>query len=282
MSALRPTRPTPRAARPILRAGLVGLLAALAVLAGPSVAAAQTTPAPTTAAPEVTAEQVGDGVLLEAADRVELAQSLADATEETGVCFGYDVSLYDLDGGNTGDENLSSAGPGVSVADAAARDPALCPKGTLELVVDVTYTSSSSESEDSAGFSPRSTVDGLLTSTARRDLVDLTGISDDGLLGDDDDLVVRNATAALPLLVAGTAPAVAATGTAAPNGDRLTGSPGSDWVRAHGLGIAVAVGLLLLALALVFGGITGRRQSGQPKRPGRRGPGGSSSTTTTP
>lgn len=278
MSAVHATRPTPRAARPTLRAGLVGLLAALAVVASPAVGAAQTTPAPTTAAPEITAEQVGGGVLLEAADRVELAQSLADATEETGVCFGHDLSLYDLEGGNTGDEALSSAGPGVSVTDAAARNPALCPKGTLELVVDVTYTSSSSESEDSAGFSLRSTVDGLLTSTARRDLVDLTGISDDGLLGDEDDLVVRNATAALPLLVGGTPPAAAATGTAAPNGDRLTGSPGSDWMRAHGLGIAVAVGLLLLALALVIGGLTGRRQSGQPKRPGS---GGSSPTTTT-
>lgn len=263
-----------------LRRALTGLVLTLALLAGPGSAAAQTTPAATTTAPEITADQVGDGVLLEAADRVELAQSLADATEETGVCFGYDLSLSDFGGSGSGDEVLSSAGPGVSAVDAAARDPALCPKGTLELSARITYTSSSSESEDYATYNLRSTLDGLQSFEAERQLTDLTGISEKGLLGDDDDLVLRNATAALPLLVGGSPPAAAATGSTAPNGDGLTGSPGSDWMRAHGLGVLVAIGLLLLALALVFGGLTGRRQAGQPKRPGRRGSGGSSSTTT--
>ena len=73
------------------------------------------------------------------------------------------------------------------------------------------------------------------------------------------------------------------TGPAGQN--RLTGSPGSDWIRAHGLGIALAFGLLLLGLVLVLGGRSGRKRTTGPKVPGGLGPGstgGPSSTTTTP
>jgi hypothetical protein len=259
---------------------LAGALAALALCA-PTVAGAQTTTTAAPATPEVTAAQAGPGLLLAAEDRVELASALADATEDTGVCFGYSVSVGGGGASNAGTETLSSAGPGVSAEEAAAGSAAPCPKGTLEVVAYLSYTSSSSEAEDSASYSVRSTVAGLAGISARSQLEDLTGLSEGGLLGDDDDLVLRNATAALPLLVGGSTPAPVATGTAAPNGDRLTGSPGSDWVRKNGLGVGIAVVLLIVALVLVAGGLTGRRQSRKPKRPtGSTGSGPSSPTPT--
>jgi hypothetical protein len=250
---------------------LAAALLALGALAGP--AAAQTTgtaPATTTApaagtTTEITAEQAGPGILLDAGDRVELASSLADATEDSGVCFGYVVSL-----GGTGatdrSETLSNAGPdrAPNVAD--------CPKGSLILQARITYTSASSESDDSASFSVVSDVPGVSSSVATQRLKDLSGVKDGDLVGNDDDLALRNATAALPLTLDGATPAElpASTGTA-PNGDHLTGSPGSDWIRAHGLGIAIGVLFLVLAVGLILGGLRGRRRTGDPRRR-RRGP----------
>jgi hypothetical protein len=230
--------------------------------------------------PELTADQVQRGILLDAADRVELAQALAEATEESGVCFGYEVQL----GGNT--ETLTNAGP-----DKLPETATGCPKGSVELDVNIIYTAESSESNDSASFRIDTDVPGLTSSAALRRLKDLTGIDDDDFLGDKDDLALRNATAALPLLLDGATPAelpAASTTASAPNGDRLTNPPASDWIRAHGLGIGIAFAVLLLAVILIVGGIIARRQAGQPKRPLRPPPsasgssGSSSSTPTTP
>lgn len=250
--------------------------------AGTTTPSTATTPS-TTTQPEITADQVRKGILLDAADRVELAQSLAEATEESGVCFGYEVQL----GGNT--ETVTNAGP--DMAPTPGQD---CTKGSVELDVNIIYTSASSESNDSASFRVDTDVPGLTSSAALQRLKDLTGIDEDDFLGDDDDLALRNATAALPLLLDGATPAelpAVSASAKAPNGDRLTGSPSSDWIRAHGLGIGIAFALLVVAVILVVGGLIGRKQADQPKRPLRSPPAsagpsdpptGSSSTTTTP
>lgn len=245
-----------------------------------------TTPAagtPTT--PEITAAQAGDGILLDAADRVELASALAEATEESGVCFGYTVRLGGS-GASDRDERLSNAGPDRTP------DRAECPKGAVELQVSITYTSESSESEDSAGFSVSTDVPGLTDATQR--LKDLSGVDEGDFTGSKDDLALRNATAALPLLLDGATPAelpAPAADGKAPNGDRLTGSPASDWFREHWLGLLIGALLLILALFLLAGGLLARiltRRSNPSRRPPPASsgppdpPAGSSSTTTIP
>ncbi|WP_026910841.1 hypothetical protein [Patulibacter minatonensis] len=287
----RPAGPRRRALATVLTAAL------FAATAGPAAAQSTTAPttqlpgsgattspsstttlpvdptAPTSTQPVLTAEQAGPGILLDAADRVELAQTLAEATDDTDVCFGYQVSLSGS-GAADRDEVLSNDGP-----DQRPGGPS-CAKGYVVVNVSLNYTSSSSESEDSAGWSVVTDVPGLTGSEATKRLEGLTGVSDGDLLGNDDDLALRNLTAALPLVLDGAEPAeetaVAPTG-AAPNDDRLTGSPGSDWIRAHGVGIAIAVGLLLVALFLLVRGFLGTRK-GEDAGPSKAPP----STTTTP
>ncbi|EHN09121.1 hypothetical protein PAI11_40730 [Patulibacter medicamentivorans] len=200
---------------------------------------------PATTTPEITAAQAGDGVLLAAADRVELASSLAEATSESGVCFGYVVQLSDS--GVPQQDAVSSAGPNQR----AATGPS-CPKGAIELQVSLTYTCGSCESEDSASWSVVSTVPGLSSGTVRSRLVQLSPLSSGDLLGNDDDKALRDATAALPLTLDDAVPAEPAKQEAAPGGDHLTGKPGSDWLRANGIGMAVSIVVLLIALATVF------------------------------
>lgn len=260
-------------ARGRLAAIATTVLIASGVVVGGAAAQSTTTTAPgaTPATPEITAAQAGPGILLTAEDRVELASTLAEATTESGTCFGYRVNLG---GSGAADrtETLSNAGPD--------REPraADCPKGSVLLQVSITYTSESSESDDSASFLVSTDVPGLSGSVATKRMKDLSGVDDGDFTGDDDDLALRNATAALPLILDGATPAeLAAPAAKAPNGDRLTGSPSSDWIRAHGLGIGIAFVVLLVALGLILGGLLGRRQSGKPKRPLRDSP---SSTTT--
>jgi hypothetical protein len=100
--------------------------------------------ATTTAQPEVTAAQAGAGVLLSAEDRVELAQALAEATEESEICFGYLARLNDS--GTVRQDAVSSLGPNQRVTTSDPR----CPKGGVELQVDVEYTCGSCESDDRA------------------------------------------------------------------------------------------------------------------------------------
>lgn len=202
-------------------------------------------PATTATTPEITAAQAGDGVLLAAADRVELASSLAEATSESGVCFGYAVQLDNA--GAPQQDAVSSTGPNQR----AATGPS-CSKGAIELQVSLTYTCGSCEGEDSASWSVVSTVPGLSSSTVRSRLEELSPLSSGDLLGNDDDKALRDATAALPLTLDDAVPAEPAKQEAAPSGDHLTGKPGSDWLRANGVGMAVSIVVLLIALATVF------------------------------
>lgn len=231
---------------------LAALLAVAALLLLPGGAAAQTatTAPPTTTQPEITAAQAGPGVLLDAADRVELAQSLAEATEESEICFGYVAQLDNA--GAVSQDVVSSAGPNVR----AATGPS-CPKGAVELQVRLEYSCSSCESSDEASWSVVSNVAGVPPSTIKRRLEDLTGLGGGDLLGDKDDQALRNAAAALPLAVDGAVvePAAPSADSAAPNGDRLTGSPGSDWLRENWLRVGIGVVLLLIALPFLLVGI---------------------------
>jgi hypothetical protein len=229
--------------RPALAILLLLALAAVAML--PLPAGAQTTP--TTAQPEVTAAQAGAGVLLSAEDRVELAQALAEATEESEICFGYLARLNDA--GAVRQDAVSSLGPNQRVT---TNDPR-CPKGGVELQVDVEYTCGSCESDDRASWGVVSNVGGVSSSTIRQRLEALTGLGKGDLLGDKDDQALRNATAALPLAVSGATvePAEPSNAAAAPNGDRVTGSPGSDWVRENGLMTGIGALLLLVGLGLL-------------------------------
>ncbi len=109
----------------------------------------------------------------------------------------------------------------------------------------VTYTSASSEAEDSASFSVSSNVAGAPSSTDLRD----NGITEGALLGNNDDQAVANATLLLPALMAekGLAEPISleANTQALPASDKATGTPGSDWLRKYGAAVAVTALLFL-------------------------------------
>lgn len=176
--------------------------------------------------------------ILEEGDAVELANKLAEATEEQGVCFGWSVDVQDDGGSLSGTDTGSSLGPGRSPYDPAC-SPYVVFRASLH------YTSEASEAADSATYS----IDSNLPGFDARSL-DGLGISGSGLLGGNDDIVVANATALLPALVAeqGLAPPIPieeTAGTTIPAADRPTNTPGSDLWRTHWAAYSFT-GLLLL------------------------------------
>lgn len=184
--------------------------------------------------------------LLDEGDAVELANKLADATEEQDVCYGWSVDIQDDDGTFSGVEQGSSFGPARSPF-----DPECNPY--VVFTAQIHYTSELSESADSADYAVRTNLAGL-------DIGSLggLGVSDAGLLGGDDDLVIANATALLPALVAeqGLAPPVPIEETSGtiPAADRPTNTPGSDTWRTHWplfafTGLLVVGGLVWMAMA---------------------------------
>ncbi|MGI8441236.1 MAG: hypothetical protein ACR2NV_13755 [Thermoleophilaceae bacterium] len=163
--------------------------------------------------------------LLEEPDAVELAQTLAEATAEQQVCYGWEVAVDDQSGeGAGGVEAGSSAGPGAPL------DRASCPRWAI-FQGGVSYTSESSESEDSAEIAIDSNLARPPTVSQLEDL----GYSEDDLLGDIDDQAVIDMTNALPLLVAeaGEAPYIPFEPPTepVPASDRPNDGPGSDWLR---------------------------------------------------
>lgn len=179
--------------------------------------------------------------LLDDADAIELANKLAEATEDQGVCYGWSVTINDEDRGFAFDQG-SSLGP-----ERRPDDPACTP--SVVFVADLLYTSELSEAADSASIRVDSTLPGL--SLSGDDFRDF-GVTGAALLGDNDDVALVNAVAALPLLVAeaGLAPAVQpeqTTGTI-PAADRPTGGGGSDRLRTYG-------SLYFLAITIILGGV---------------------------
>ncbi|MGH9040329.1 MAG: hypothetical protein ACRDZ3_08865 [Acidimicrobiia bacterium] len=177
--------------------------------------------------------------ILEPGDADELAQALAEATEEQDICYGWEVLVEDYGSGAGGTDAGSSLG-----VDMLPSEP-VCAR-SIVFEARIVYTSESSEAADSATMSVRSDPPGMVsTADIRR-----TGVSEGALLGNDDDLVLANAVLALPALAAegGFAPPVTLEANEAPlpAGDGATGTPGSDWLRKYGgaLGAAalVAVG----------------------------------------
>lgn len=184
---------------------------------------------------------IGTRALLEEGDAIELANKLAEATEDQGVCYGWLVSIDDQDRGFLADQG-SSLGPTVS-----PNDPACTP--SVVFVAQLLYTSELSDASDTASIRVDSTLPGL----------DLTGddfapfgVNGRALLGEKDDVALVNAVSALPLLVAeaGLAPAVQpeqTTGTI-PAADRPTGGGMSDRMRTYG-------SLYFIGILLILGGI---------------------------
>jgi hypothetical protein len=199
-------------------------MAALALLAAPG-AQAQAPPGT-------------DPQLLDDADAAELAQTLAEAQTEQGVCYGWDV---DVDG--FGRDVGSSAGPDVPL------DPARCPKYAV-LEVHLDYACDSCEGEDSGTSAIRSNLPDPPTGD---DLARL-GYDTGDLLGDKDDVALFDMAGALPLLTAehGQAPFIEyEVATRVPPSDRATGSPSSDLMRDSWIWL-VLFGALLLAGPLWF------------------------------
>lgn len=175
----------------------------------------------------------------EAAQR--LTQILQRAQQVQGVCYGYQFTLDDNFEGGVSQDVGSGAGVGVPVGSQAGCST------TVELVAQITYTSSTSEAEDSASVSVETAIEGV-----NRDQLQQLGYDSSDLLGDQDAQAAFNMVAAMPVLVAeaGAAPYVPFEETAQPRTPqaRASASPGSDFVRA-------AWPALVLGGLLVLGGI---------------------------
>jgi hypothetical protein len=175
-------------------------------------------------------------VIFDPADADDLAATLAEATADQDVCYGWDVQVDDAIAG-TSESVGSDRGAGTPV------DTSSCSK-YVRLDVFITYTSESSEAEDSASWDVTSSTGGPTRS-------DMEGLELDwgGLTGENPDVVIGNAVSALPLLAADKGmgkgiEAAPATGTA-PAGASLTDSPGSDFWRNSGTALLWGLGLLL-------------------------------------
>ena len=180
--------------------------------------------------------------ILAPADAAELAQSLADAQEEQGVCYGWNVRNNFSD---TPDSGSSTRGPDAPLLAGLDSTSSSCKKGFVELQGDIAYACGSCESEDSAGVSI--VAGGLANPPTAGDLKAM-GLNAGDLTGDQDDTTLINMVNALPLLVAdrGNAPYLPyEPATDVPAADHATGTPGSDLVRDQ-WGLLLVFGVLLL------------------------------------
>ncbi len=175
-------------------------------------------------------------VIFDPADADELAATLAEATEEQDVCYGWDVSVDDAVAGNSKSVG-SNFGADRPVSSGSCREHVV-------FNAYITYTSESSESEDSASYDVVSS-----SGDVTREDLDGLELDLDGLTGEDPDVVVGKAVVALPLLAAdaGMAKAIEATPETAdaPADAALTDDPGSDWWRDNGGVLMWGIGLLL-------------------------------------
>ena len=184
--------------------------------------------------------------LLDPADAAELAQTLAEATAEQDVCYGWEVEVVDDSGGPSGVEAGSSQGPGRPL------DRTRCPRYAV-LVAGVVYEGEWSESEDSvSAFGIDSNLERPPTADQLADL----GYPPDSLLSEQDDQAIIDMAGVLPLLVAeaGLAPYVPFEEQTEPipAADRPTNSPGSDWWRNYWW--VAALGALGVATLVLLGG----------------------------
>ena len=194
--------------------------------------------------------------VLDPEDDAELVETLAEATEVQGVCYGYVLQVDDRDTGEWGGTYAASSG-GEGVRAVEADD---CPEGVVELVAQLTYTSDFSESEDDAFWDLQSDVPGLTIGDVEDEGLSAGDLLDDGSSA----TTLLNAVLSLPRLAAeqaGLEPVVAEPNAdALPGGARPTGSPGSDWLREN-------VALLGLSVAAILAGGVAFAASSRPSRP---------------
>ena len=181
--------------------------------------------------------------VLDAESRAEVVTSLADALEEQGICYGYDLVVDDDDGGRWDGRWIeTSLGEDTDI-----KADTRCPKW-VELSAAVHYTSGSSESEDNASWDVLGNFAGVPT-TDQLAALDLHArdLADDGRAFS----TMSNAVLALPLLVAeqgGAKPVpLDASPSPAPAEAAATGRPGSDWWRENGVKVGVLCVLLVTA-----------------------------------
>ena len=200
------------------------LLAGLVALALPTTAVAQLD--------QTRHEILGDD------GAVELAQQLAEATEEQGICYGWRVLV-----GNEGDlstERGSNFGPDRGIETGPCRRKA-------EIVGEVSWTCGSCEPEDSSSFHVEANFRGAPTKDQIRDL----GLEGGNLHKGDGDEVLAAMAGSLPVIAAsnGVAEAVPAqlNTRPIPAADKPENSPSTpDWLRESWLGLTV---FLVLAAA---------------------------------
>lgn len=180
--------------------------------------------------------------ILAAEDSAELANSLAEAREEQGVCYGWFVRVDDESGGPSGDDIGSDQGPGRQL------DPTQC-REYVQLTAVINYTSESSEIEDSATIEVDETLPGTITA----DDLSALGYGKDELMGDEDDTTLMNMVGALPSLAAERAnlkPVPFESPEApAPQQGQPTDSPGSDFIRKNLALLTLGSILLVLGIA---------------------------------
>jgi len=197
--------------------------------------------------------------IIDDGDAAELAQELAEATAAQQVCYGWNIRVQDFGGSEEGIEAGSSQGPGAPL------DRSQCQR-FVELVGEITYTSETSDAEDSASWRIESN---LGRPPTIREIEDL-GYDTGDLLGDRDDEELINAVGALPRLVAdhGEARSVAfePNRQPVPPQDRPTGSPGNDFLRQNGATVVICLLLVLGGLAWGFARL---RSGGKPSYPSR-------------
>ena len=191
----------------------------------------------------LTVPAAAEDPVFDPASRADVAASLAEALEDQGICYGYLLDVTDdSSGGWDGRWLVTSLGE-----DADITNDSRCPRW-VELSAAIDYTSSSSESEDSASWTVLGNFPGIPT-TDQLAALDLHAgdLADDGRAF----TTMSNAVLALPVLAAENGVArpveIDASPSPPPSDAAATGRPGSDWWRENGLKVGVLVVLLVLA-----------------------------------
>ena len=158
--------------------------------------------------------------LLAPEDAADLTNSLADAQDAQGVCYGYVVRINGIET----DLGSSTEGPGRPLAVDG------CTGGWTQLEADLTYTCDTCEGEDSASVAVNSSFPEEIDVSE----LEALGWSSGDLLGEQDDVALIGMVGVLPLLNAELGNAEFVDYELArdvPAADRPTGSPGSDFLR---------------------------------------------------
>ncbi|MGR6316536.1 hypothetical protein Q2K19_10375 [Micromonospora soli] len=203
----------------------------------------------------------------ERADTVPILQA---AFANQGICYGWRL---------TDGYELVSVGSNLGDGTAAADAPG-CPRW-VELTADITYTSESSEANDSASI--------RVTGSDDIDLADLSAIEsglgrfglDEDAFVDDPGWAATRAATTLPLLAAEAG--LAAPAAAPSAGPSAAASPlpdaGSDFWRDRWGWLLATAGLFLLAALLVTVGVAQRRRQLRVRVPAQRAGAGAAGRT---